>query len=424
MSSESSNQFFALVDCNHFYVSCERVFRPDLENKPVGILSNNDGCIVALSPEMKKLGIKRGVPYFKIKPLIQKHQITIFSSNYSLYGDMSFRVMRTLSHFSPDMEIYSIDEAFLSLSGHLALDDYGKNIRNTVRKWTGIPVSVGIAPTKTLAKLANHWAKKSGSGVLCLCDKNLQEKILIATELGDIWGIGFRNAAMLKKNGINNALELTKLPKQWLLDKMSVVGLRTVEELKGKPCLELDMIVEPKKQIITSRSFGKPVRDLVELQEALSSYCTTATEKLRYQNSLARRLTVFITTNPFKNEPQYANYREIILPSYTAYTPDFIKAGTKILNSIYRKDYQYKKVGIVLTDIIQEEEAPLELYESSYIDDNRSVIAECVDNINNKWGRNTVGYASSGIQKKWQMRRAMVSPRFTTSWNELLRVKA
>lgn len=419
---------YALIDCNHFYVSCERAFRPELEGIPVGILSNNDGCIVALSPELKDLGVRRGVPYFKIKHLQKKHNITIFSSNYALYGDMSFRVMSLLSRFSPEVEIYSIDEAFLSLSG-LAISDlnaYGQRLRDTIRQCTGIPVSVGIAPTKTLTKVANKIAKKDKieEGVFILNDPQTLESILQQTPVDDIWGIGNRYASMLKKAGIENALQLAQQPNNWIRRNMTIVGLKTVEELRGNPCLDLELIDEPRKGIVSSRSFGKSVSEKDEIHEAAAAYCLKALDKLRQQNSLARRILVFLTTNPFKNEPQYANYREMKLTGYSAYPPDFIKIAGQVLDDIYREGYQYKKVGIMLTDIIPEDDAPRDLFETSYPEDRRAQIMHCMDRINHKWGSGAITFAGAGIMQNWQMRRKMLSPRYTTCWRELLKVKA
>ncbi|MBW6516709.1 MAG: Y-family DNA polymerase [Candidatus Cloacimonetes bacterium] len=425
---KSDRELFALIDCNHFYVSCERAFRPDLEKKPVGILSNNDGCIVALSPELKKLGIERGVPYFKIKQLLKKHDITIFSSNYSLYGDMSFRVMSLLSRFSPDVEIYSIDEAFLSLS-KMEISDiraYGHTIRNTIRQCTGIPISVGIAPTKTLAKIANKVAKKAltEQGVFVLTDPDKTTELLHQTPVEDIWGIGYRYSKMLKKNGIYNAWELTQQPNDWIKSKMTIVGLKTVEELRGNSCLNMELVNEPKKGIISSKSFGKSIDKIEDLHEAAASYCLNAVSKLRQQKSLARRLLLYLTTNPFKNEPQYANYRELKLSGYSAYPPDFIKIAGQILDNIYREGFRYKKVGVMITDIIPEDEAPIDLFETAYPEDRRSQIMHCMDRINRKWGTGAITFAGAGIKQEWQMRREMLSPRYTTCWQELLKVKA
>jgi DNA polymerase V len=297
---------FALVDCNSFYAACEKVFNPCLTDKPVGILSNNDGIIVALSPELKRLGITRGIPGFKInKQLIRKHDIRIFSSNYALYGDMSNRVMQTLTQFTPDIEIYSIDEAFLSLSGfkYLNFTDYGKKIKDTVWQWTGLPVSIGIGPTKTLAKVANRFAKKHSfiENVFDIIDHPDKDKILRWTDVEHIWGVGRQYAKMLRRNGIENAYQLSQAPDKWIQKKMTLMGLRMVKELRGISCIDLEMDIKPKKEIVSSRSFGTPVTELQDMQEATAAYCTRAVEKLREDKQVASQITVFLTTNRFKN---------------------------------------------------------------------------------------------------------------------------
>ncbi len=439
---------YALADCNHFYVSCERAFNPSLENKPVAVLSNNDGCVVALSPELKRLGVTRGTPWFKIKHLIKEHDIKIFSSNYTLYADMSFRVMTILERFTPDLELYSIDEAFLNFSGLNEPDfnRYGSTIRSVVRKYTGIPVSVGIAPTKTLAKLANRIAKKNGSGVFCIDNEQVRRKVLQRTGVDHIWGIGSRYAAKLRKRGIDNALQLSLVDDDKIARDMTIVGVRMVNELRGIPCSEescsrlqdSDDIAwkkkassfntsyrdEPRKSIVSSKSFGRPVSKYRELQEALYCYCDTALKKLRDQGSVAKRITVYLTTNPFRNEPQYANYREAVLPGYSAYPPDFTEPAVKMLKSIYRKGFRYKKIGVMINDIILQEEAPIDIFDTAYIDDQRSDIMDCVDKINSRWGKGTVHFAGLGIKRRWEMRRQHLSPKYTTSWKELLVVKA
>lgn len=439
---------YALADCNHFYVSCERAFNPALANKPAAVLSNNDGCIVALSPELKQLGVTRGTPLFKIKHLIKKHDIRIFSSNYTLYSDMSFRVMTILEQFTPDLELYSIDEAFLNFSGLNESDfnRYGNTIRTAVRKCTGIPVSIGIAPTKTLAKLANRIAKKSGSGVFYIESETLRRKVLQRTGVEHIWGIGSRYAAKLKREGIDTAWQLSLLDDEKIARDMTIVGVRMVNELRGIACSEescsrlqdsADIArkkksssvnttyrYEPRQSIVSSKSFGRPVSKYRELQEALHCYADTALNKLRQQELVAKRITVYITTNPFKNEPQYANYREAVLPGYSAYPPDFTGPAVEMLKSIYREGFRYKKIGVMLNDIIRQDEAPLDIFDSAYIDDQRSDIMNCVDKINSRWGQGTVHFAGMGTNRKWQMRRQHLSPKYTTSWKELPVVKS
>jgi len=424
-----ARDIFALVDCNSFYASCEKVFNPDLMYKPVGILSNNDGIIVALSPELKKLGVTRGTPGVKInKSLIRKYDIHIFSSNYTLYGDMSGRVMQTLSQFTPDIEIYSIDEAFLSLSGfdYLNLTEYGRRIKDTVWRWTGLPVSTGIGPTKTLAKIANRFAKKHSyaQGVFDITDHPDTRKILEWVEVENIWGVGRQYAKMLRRNGIKNAYQLSQTPDNWVQKKMTIVGLRTAKELRGISCIDMEMDIDPKKEIVSSKSFGSPVIDLHNLMEATAAYCLRAVEKLREENQVASQITVFLTTNRFKNEPQYANYGTARLAIPSAYTPDFINASRRILKKIFREGYKYKKTGVMISDIMHESRAPLDFFTSCYLDDRRKVIMDCMDSINEKMGSGKLTYAASGIRRPWQMKREILTPSYTTDWDHIPTVLA
>jgi DNA polymerase V len=421
-------EIYALVDCNNFYASCERVFQPNLAKKPVGILSNNDGCIVAMSQELKNLGVTRGQPYFKMKYLIQKYDVKIFSSNYSLYGDMSARVMKTLATFTPEIEVYSIDEAFLLLTGFEKSDltKYGQEIRKTVQKWTGIPVSVGIGRTKTLAKIAALIAKKYPrfQNVFDITDHPKMDTILETIPVEKIWGVGFRYAKMLNKYGFHNAYQLSTAPDEWVKKQMTIVGLRTVKELRGISCLDLENDVIARKEIVSSRSFGKPVTELQELQEAAATYCTRAVEKLREQDLVASQVMVYITTNRFKEEPQYANFVSGRLAVPSAYTPEFLSKIKTLLSTIYRPGYSYKKVGIMISDIIHQKKAPLDFFAPCYLDDRRKVIMDKVDSVNRRWGSGTLRYAASGIEQKWSMKRELLTPRYTTCWKELLKVKA
>ncbi len=424
-----ARDIFALIDCNSFYASCEKVFNPHLADKPVGILSNNDGIIVALSPELKKLGIKRGDAAFKIdKRFIRQHGIHLFSSNYTLYGDMSNRVMQTLHDFSPDVEVYSIDEAFLSLKGfeHLNLTDYGRQIKRTIRQHTGLPVSVGIGPTKTLAKVANRFAKKHSfiEGVFDITDHPDRDKILRWLEVEHIWGVGRQYAKMLRRNGIENAFQLAQAADKWVQNKMTIVGLRMVKELRGISCLDLEEDIPPKKEIVSSRSFGSAVTELRDMQEATAEYCLRAVEKLREEHQVASQITVFITTNRFKNEPQYANYATARLPLPSAYSPDFLHAASVIMKKIYRSGYNYKKSGVMISDIIHQSKAPLDFFQPCYLDDRRKVIMDCLDEINGKMGNHQLTYAASGIKKSWQMKRQSLTPSYTTSWQHIPVVKA
>lgn len=419
----------ALVDCNNFYASCEKVFNPNIAHKPVGILSNNDGIIVALSSELKKLGVTRGTAAFKLsQQFIHKHDVKLFSSNYTLYGDMSMRVMNTLSRFTPNLEIYSIDEAFLSLNGfeYKDLTKYGKEIRQTVRKWTGLPVTIGIGPTKTLSKVANRFAKKHKftEGVFDISDHPDRRKILRWIKVEDIWGVGRQYAKMLRRNGITNAYQLTKTSDKWVQDKMTIVGLRMVKELRGISCIDLELDIDPKKEIISSKSFGKQVTTFQELSEAASDYATRAVQKLRSENQVASLIIIFLSTNRFKNEPQYANYVKARLPLPSAYTPDFIQAANKLLKKIYRPGYKYKKVGVMLADIMHQSKTPLDFFEPTYLDDNRKIIMDCMDDINENMGAHTLTFASAGIKKNWQMKRQKLTPSYTTNWKDIPIVKA
>jgi DNA polymerase V len=424
-----ARDIFALVDCNSFYASCEKVFNPDLRDKPVGILSNNDGIIVALSPELKRLGITRGTPGFKIdRGLMRKHDVHIFSSNYALYGDMSGRVMQTLDQFTPDIEIYSIDEAFLSLTGfeYLNLTEYGRKIKETVRQWTGLPVSIGIGPTKTLAKVANRFAKKHSyaQGVFDITGHPDMRKVLEWAEVENIWGVGRQYAKMLRRNGIKNAYQLSQTTDKWVQKKMTIVGLRTAKELRGISCIDLEMDIDPKKEIVSSKSFGTPVTDLQGLMEATASYCLRAVEKLREENQVASQITVFLTTNRFKNEPQYANYGTARFSVPSAYTPDFIRASKRILKKIFQDGYKYKKSGVMISDIIHQSRAPLDIFLPCYLDDRRKVIMDCMDSVNGKMGSGKLTYAAAGIERSWQMRREALTPSYTTSWKHIPTVHA
>ena len=418
---------FALVDCNNFYVSCERVFNASLDMQPVVVLSNNDGCVIARSNEAKALGIKMGAPFFLNRELFKKHVVRFFSSNYSLYGDMSCRVMNTLQQFTPDLEIYSIDEAFLSLNGFTDLAHYGQVIRATVKQHTGMPVSIGIAPTKTLAKVANKIAKKDAAlqGVLDLTTVEGIDSLLETVAVADIWGVGYRYAAMLQRHGIINACQLKNADDAFIQKHMTIVGLRTVHELRGESFIELEQSPPPKKAIGSSRSFGVPVEDIEELLESVSDYVSRAAEKLRRQNCAASTLQVYLTTNRFKDEPQYANCVSCTLPTPSSYTPELIACAQACLRKIYRKGYRYKKTGILLTGLTPANGLQLNLFaEHRGNFSNQKAIMRAVDALNERYGRNTVQFASSGINKRWKMLQSYKSPCFTTRWSELPTVKA
>jgi len=417
---------YALIDCNQFYVSCERVFAPYLKNQPVGVLSNNDGCLVALSPELKSLGITRGTPAFQIPEKINGHKVFLFSSNYELYGDMSTRVMNILSSFSDSIEIYSIDEAFLlfkNVHESINLYEYGFAIRETVMKATGIPISIGFAKTKTLAKIANKIAKKTATGVFTLVQAEQISNILKKIEVTDIWGVGRQHSKRLNKIGIYSAYDFVQTPISWVRKEMAVNGERTQLELKGIPCLDMEYASPQTKSIVCSRSFGKPVCSLNELIEAVSQYTSNAVQNLRYKSLVARQLTVFITTNPFKDTKQYANFQQGKLADYSAYTPDFIHLAISLLKEIFKETYLYKKTGVMLTDFIKQERIQPDLFNQPYGTDRRHNVMLTVDKINARYGKNKIFFASDGIKNNWSMKREMVSQRYTTRWNELLIVK-
>lgn len=417
---------FVLVDCNSFYASCERVFRPDLRGKAVAVLSNNDGCIVARSAEAKALNMPMGIPYFKMKSLIAQQGVTVFSSNYGLYGDLSQRVMRTLARFAPHMEVYSIDEAFLDLRGYDRYDltRYGRRIRDMVGKWTGIPVSVGIGETKTLAKIANKVAKKSptAGGVLDLSALPNRELALSAVRVEDVWGVGHRWAKKLRAQGIHTALALSRAEDGWIRREMGVVGLRTVWELRGTSCIPLNEAPPPKQGISSSRSFGRPVETQSELEEALVTYVSRAAEKLRAQDSVTGLLTIYITTGRFGEGPHYTNSESQELLTPTSDTLKLARLVRSSLKRIYRKGFRYKKAGVLL-DAIQ----PRTGRTPSLLDQEEETpdrLLQVMDSLNRNMGQGTVQLAGAGLDPAWEMRRSLRSPRYTTSWDELPRVRA
>lgn len=416
----------AIVDCNNFYASCERVFDPKLTGKPIVVLSNNDGVVVARSDEAKAVGIQGFQPYFKVKELIDKHDVKVFSSNYTLYGDMSHRVMRTLEQFAPDVEIYSIDEAFLYFENfdNYDITAYCKEIGDTVKQWTGIPVTIGVSTTKTLAKIANRYAKKNKkqfNGVLNLINSEDIDMYLDKTDVSDIWGVGRQYTKLLKRYNINTALEFKNANEDWIRRKMTVVGARTQRELKGVPCISLDTQPSPKKSIVSSRSFGKLVTEKQLLSEAVSTYVTRAATKLRKQNSLVNLITVFIRTNPFKEEPQYGNSIHIQMPIATDITSEMIHHSLIGLDAIFREGFRYQKAGVMLSGII-----PNQVNQTSIFDtvnrERKKELTKTIDKINNKLGKEAVYYASSGIKRTWSMKRNLKSPHYTTNWNELPKV--
>ncbi len=419
---------FALVDCNNFYASCEKLFRPDLKDTPVVVLSNNDGCVVARSREAKLLGIKIGVPVFQIKTEMQRHGILAFSSNYALYADLSSRVMRTLEEMAPRVEVYSIDEAFLDLTGiesALSLVEFGQQVRERIGHWIGITVCVGIAPTKTLARLANHAAKKypATQGVVDLTNPDRQRRLLALVPVDDVWGVGRRLSKRLNALGITIALDLANASPGAIRDQFSVVLERTVRELNGESCIELEEIPPTKKQIVCSRSFDVKVTHFELLREAVCEYATRATEKLRKEQQQAKVLTVFIRTSPFKdNEPQYSNSAscELLIPSCD--TRDFIELANHLLKRIWKDGFRYAKAGVMLSDFYDPGMFQPGLFDDVSTRSNSQQLMSVLDTINQS-GAGKVFFAGQGLKKDWSMKREHLSPAYTTRWDQLPRVK-
>ena len=354
MSSTQYTKKIALVDCNSFYVSCERLFNPKIRKKPVVVLSNNDGCIISRSNEAKALGIKMGEPYFKAKDIIVKNNVNVFSSNYSLYGDLSRRVMRTLKRFNSEIEVYSIDEAFLDLSNFKDQDieKVGKEIRETVLQWTGIPTSIGIAKTKTLSKVANHIAKKKQSGVTNLIGIDNLDPILEKVEINDVWGVGRQLTKFYQKHGIYNAKQLKNKSNTWIKKSSNVLSSRTAMELRGIPCIDLETTTTKRKSCVVSRSFGKRIETFQELKEAVANYCLNASEKIRSESLVAKAITVFVRTSPFhRNFGYYSNAKTVDFPIATNNSIEIVKTAVSILESIFKNGYRYQKAGVMLTGL-------------------------------------------------------------------------
>ncbi len=423
----TASEIFGLIDCNNFYASCERLFRPDLAHSPVVVLSNNDGCIIARSNEAKALGIGMGTPYFKQETLIRKHHVAVFSSNYPLYGDISQRVMDVLMRLEPDVEVYSIDEAFVRLppGTHDDLAGYSRFLKATMQQHTGIPVSIGLGPTKTLAKIANRFAKTdpSAAGIFVITGEQHLKNLLAAVDVGDIWGIGRRHAARLKKQGIHTALELTNCDDTWIRRQLTVTGLRTVMELRSIPCISLEKAVPAKKSICTSRSFGQAVNTLADLQEAVATYAAQAAYKLRRGGLRTTVVDVFIRTNSFKKgEPQYCNRRTFTLEAPSSHTATLIKVALASLKAIYRPGYRYQKAGVLLNGLVPANCEQLRLFHAPAPGD--TSLMHAVDAINKRWGRDTIQSGAAGLAKKWHFRQMQKSPAYTTRWSELPVAKA
>ncbi|MDM8694178.1 Y-family DNA polymerase [Klebsiella pneumoniae] len=420
---------FALCDVNSFYASCEMVFRPDLKGRPVVVLSNNDGCVIARSAEAKPF-VKMGEPYFKQKDMFRRHGIIAFSSNYELYADMSNRVMTTLEELSPRCEIYSIDEAFCDLTGVRNcrdLTDFGREIRETILRRTHLTVGVGIAQTKTLAKLANHaakqWQRQTG-GVVDLSNLERQRKLMALLPVDEVWGVGRRISKKLEAMGIKTVLQLADTDIRFIRKHFNVVLERTVRELRGEPCLGLEEFAPVKQEIVCSRSFGGRITEYHEMRQAICSYASRAAEKLRGEYQYCRFISAFVKTSPFAlNEPYYGNSASVKLLTPTQDSRDIITAATKCLDAIWRDGHRYQKAGVMLGDFYSQGVAQLNLFDDNAPRRGSEKLMEVLDHLNAKGGRGTLYFAGQGIHTAWQMKREMLSPRYTTRLNDLLVVK-
>ena len=412
----------ALVDCNSFYVSCERLFNPKIQKKAVVVLSNNDGCVISRSQEAKDLGIKMGEPYFKVKDLVKKKKIEVYSSNYALYGDISRRVMKVLKTFSPKVEIYSIDEAFIDLSfiDERGIEDYGREIRSRIFKWTGIPTSVGISSTKTLSKVANHIAKKKKTGVIYL-NGDIDEK-LKKFSIEDVWGVGKQLSKFYNKNNISSAYDLKKASNTWVKKGTNVLGAKTAMELRGVPCIDLQIDQEKRKNCCVSRSFGRKVKKIEELEESVITHCLNAAEKIRADDQVAKTITVFIRTSPFnKNMKYYSNSQAVDLPIPTSNSIELIKNAIKALNKIYKYGFSYQKTGIVLSGLEEANQSDQNLL-TPLLENKSKKLMKAIDYTNTKYGRYAISIAQAGLSKGWKMRREHSSKIDTASFDLLPKI--
>ena len=417
----------ALVDGNNFYVSCERVFDPRLAGKPVIVLSNNDGCTVARSNEAKALGIRMGEPFFKIRDLARRHKVRVLSLNATLYGDMSRRVNETLANFSPDIEPYSIDESFVSLLGleHRDVTAYGQEMRATVRRWTGIPVCVGIGPTKTLAKLANHCAKKmpAFAGVCDLSDRALRARLFPMIAAHEVWGVGPAAMTKLTSLGIRTVADLCAMDRTLARQALTVVGGRIVQELHGQSCLSFETVPPARKGTAVTRSFGVPITTLDGMREAVSTFATRAAEKLRAQGQAAGHLQVFMRTNRYNGDPSYANAATVSFPVPTNDTRDLAQAAIRGAESIWKTGYRFSKAGVVLSDLVSAGQVSPDLFTADRLAQSARLMG-AIDRINGRHGGDAIFLAGSGIARGWTHKSETRSPRYTTSFADLPRVRA
>ncbi|MBP9763485.1 MAG: Y-family DNA polymerase [Candidatus Pacebacteria bacterium] len=406
---------FALVDCNNFFVSCERVFNPAIKNKPTLVLSCNDGCVISRSQEVKDMGVPMGIPHFKIKENYDVSKIAIFSTNFKLYKDMSDRVMNIIEEFSPEIEVYSIDEAFIDLTSIKNPKEFCEDLQRKIKQYTGIPVSIGIAPTKTLAKLANRIAKDNQVGVFQIESGESAKEILKETSVGKIWGIGSRISLSLSKSGIDSAFTLTNQNNQWIQKNFGIGLLRLVNELRGVSCFAFDDIKEARKSIISSRSFGKPVTDFQTLFESISYHVANVAQQMREEGSATKFLSITISTNRHSKMPQYYQNESIVLDRPISDTIELTKCAHKLLDSIYEEGYEYKKTGVSISDFVPIGSCQdVDLFGHQTFDKNK--LMESIDSLNLIYGNGTIKLASEGVDKKWSPANKFISGEFTTNW--------
>ena len=412
---------FALIDCNAFYVSCERVFNPKLNNKPVVALSNNDGCIIARSKEAKALGIKMGVPLFKVKDIVERENVIVFSSNYTLYADMSRRVMNIISEFAPSIEVYSIDEAFIELTNmNVDYESYVRQMRKVILQYTGIPVSIGVASTKTLTKVANHIAKDDESleGVCSLVKHENLDQVLEDTNVVDVWGVGRQLSKKLIANGIFNAKLLKNCEDAWVRKMMSVNGLKTVSELREISCLDLEETSATRKSCCTTRSFGKPLVNLDDIEQAVTTFARRATERIRGENLTASTVSVFLRTNPFDRNRYYSNSSTTTLSYPTYDTMQIVKTALQLTKIIFRENYKYKKAGVLLSGFYEKGTETKDLFsEARY---RSPKLMSAVDQINERYGSDTIQIATECQIGKWKQKRRNCTQSYTTQLDNVL----
>ncbi|MDZ4724394.1 MAG: Y-family DNA polymerase [candidate division Zixibacteria bacterium] len=424
LSTKQSPLLFALVDCNNFFVSCERVFDPRLEGRPVVVLSNNDACIISRSNEAKKLGIKIGMPLYQVWDLVKNNRVCVLSANFTLYRDLSHRIVHSLRQFCPDIEVYSVDEVFMILkeADSRVIDRLIRNMRQTVYRWVGVPVSIGVAETKTLAKLAAEHAKKKistgGRFDLSACSQQDRDRVLAGTPVDDIWGIGRQYGKWLTDRGITTALQLQGIDQHWFGKKAGVTGLRLLKELQGVSCISLDLDDPPRKAITCSRSFGKLVTDLGELKEAIATFAAQGGRELRHDCSLARRITVYCGVRSKSAPSKTSSTITVHLPLPTDCDSDLIRAALTGLEQIYQLDVTYYKGGITLSDLSRADVRQADIFVDN--EHNRlHKLSGVIDHLNAHWGHGTIRYAAAGIKRSWQSHATLCSPNYTTRWQEL-----